>query len=59
MLVGHNPGIEGFIRYLTGDIEPMPTAAVAVVSLDIESWAAATDSCGMLDMVLRPRDLMK
>lgn len=58
MLVGHNPGMEGFIRYLTGEIEPMPTAAVAVISLDIESWAAATDSCGMLDMVLRPRDVM-
>lgn len=58
MLVGHNPGIEGFIRYLTGEIEPMPTAAVAVVSLDIESWADATDNCGTLNMVLRPRDLM-
>lgn len=58
MLVGHNPGMEGFIRYLTGEIESMPTGAVAVVSLDIDSWAAATDSCGTLDMVLRPRDLM-
>src|SRR6476660_325931 len=26
MLVGHNPGMEGFIRFLTGDYEQMPTA---------------------------------
>src|SRR5580765_7383009 len=33
MLVGHNPGIEGFIRFLTGTTEPMPTAALAIIDL--------------------------
>jgi len=59
MLVGHNPGMEDFIRYLTGEIEPMPTAAVAVISLEVETWADVTGRCGRLEMVLRPRDLMK
>src|SRR5205807_2626112 len=27
MIVGHNPGVEGFIRFLTTKSEPMPTAA--------------------------------
>ena len=38
MLVGHNPGIEGLIRFLTGKLEPMSTAALAIVDLDIDSW---------------------
>src|SRR5687767_9333300 len=38
MLVGHNPGMEGFVRLLTGGLEPMPTAALAVIDLDIASW---------------------
>jgi phosphohistidine phosphatase SixA len=59
MLVGHNPGMEDFIRYLTGELEPMPTAAIAVMSLEVDSWAGVTGRCGRLDMVLRPRDLMK
>ena len=33
MIVGHNPGMEGFVRYLTGEMEPMPTAALAVIEL--------------------------
>ena len=32
LVVGHNPGIEGFINYLTGQLEPMPTAALAVIT---------------------------
>ncbi len=58
MLVGHNPGMEGFIRYLTGHIEPMPTAAIAVVELDIERWADITGECGELKEIFRPKDEM-
>ena len=58
MLVGHNPGIEGFIRYLTGNPEPMPTAALAVIDLDIDNWNAANDGCGELTNVYRPKNEM-
>lgn len=59
MLVGHNPGMEGFIRYLSGQIEPMPTAALAVIHLDIDRWAAIDEGCGDLENVFRPKDEMK
>jgi phosphohistidine phosphatase len=56
MLVGHNPGIEGFIRYLTNEIEPMPTAALAVINTEIDTWAAIGSGCGTLTAVHRPKD---
>lgn len=59
MLVGHNPGLEGFIRFLTGQVEPMPTAALAVVELNIQSWDLVKNSCGKLQTIIRPRDEMK
>lgn len=59
MLVGHNPGIEGFIRYLTGSLEPMPTAALAVIDLKAEIWADAAADTGQLDEVIRPKEVMR
>lgn len=59
MLVGHNPGIEGFIRYLTGAIERMPTAALAVIDLGIDTWASIGAGSGSLIKTLRPKELMR
>lgn len=59
MIVGHNPGMEGLIRYLTGSIEPMPTAALAVLELNIDAWAKAGRSCGRVHAVYRPKQLMR
>ena len=59
LLVGHNPGMEGFIHYLTGQLEPMSTAALAVIELDIDSWLDLTDGCGILQAVYRPKDELK
>ena len=59
MLVGHNPGIEGFIRFLTGQLESMPTAALAVIDLNVEKWSDIDHGCGKLLQILRPRDEMK
>lgn len=59
LLVGHNPGMEGFIHYLTGRLEPMPTAALAVIELDIDSWLDLTNGCGILQAVYRPKDELK
>lgn len=58
LLVGHNPGIEGFIRHLTGEIQSMPTAGLAVIELEIDSWDDVTDGCGELKDMIRPRDEM-
>lgn len=57
MLVGHNPGMEAVIRLLTGDIESMPTAAVAVIDLHIGKWNEMHDSCGKLLNIFRPKEL--
>ena len=57
MLVGHNPGIEGLVRYLTGQNEPMPTAALAVIDLDIDGWGDITEGCGKLRFIFRPKEL--
>ena len=59
MIVGHNPGTEGFIRFLTGHLEPMPTAALAVIELNIDEWNAIADDCGELQKIFRPKEEMK
>lgn len=56
MLVGHNPGLEGLIKILTGEIQPMPTAALAVVDLDAKTWSAVSADTGKLRMIIRPKD---
>jgi phosphohistidine phosphatase len=56
LIIGHNPGLEGLIYFLTGTLEPMPTAALAVISLDISSWADVDASVGDVVRVYRPRE---
>lgn len=59
MLVGHNPGIEGFVYNLTGQAEPMPTAALAIIELQIDKWNELNDNCGRVLSVIRPKEEMK
>ncbi len=57
MLVGHNPGLEGLVKSLTGEIQPMPTAALAVIDLKIDKWHKIAADCGSLRTLLRPKAL--
>jgi phosphohistidine phosphatase len=57
MVVGHNPGMEGLIRLLTGETAAMPTAALAIVDLDIENWSEIDHLSGKLVEVLRPKEV--
>ena len=59
MLVGHNPGMEGLVKLLTGKPEAMPTAALAAIDLDIEQWADIDSGLGNLRRLLRPKEEMK
>jgi len=59
MIVGHNPGIEGFIKYLTDSSERMPTAALAVIVLGIKKWKDISPGCGTLEALIRPKEEMK
>ena len=59
MIVGHNPGMEGFVRFLTGKLESMPTASLAVIDLNIADWKQTSAETGTLRMIVRPKDEMK
>jgi phosphohistidine phosphatase len=39
MVVGHNPGMESLVEDLTGEWLRMPTAALAQIRLNIDSWS--------------------
>lgn len=67
LMVGHNPGLEDLIFDLVPDDgssplrdvveEKFPTAAFAVLELDIDRWADLRDNCARLVHLTRPRDL--
>lgn len=67
LMVGHNPGLEDLIFDLVPDdgSSPLrdevetkfPTAAYAVLELDIARWADLRDNCARLVHLTRPRDL--
>lgn len=67
IMVGHNPGLEDLIFDLVPDDgssplrdiveEKLPTAAYAVLELDIENWSDIEEGCGHLVHLIRPRDL--
>lgn len=55
MLVGHNPGLEGLIRVLTGETRPMETAMLAVIDLHIEHWNEADTGRGNVRQMIDPK----
>lgn len=67
LLIGHNPGLEDLILLLipdkAGDAlrdsveEKFPTAALAVMTFDVETWDAVKADGGTLVRFTRPRDL--
>lgn len=58
MLIGHNPGFEQFLEQLTGQFVKFPTAAVAVLELDLEAWdQVSTATRGRLVQLWKPKEL--
>ena len=67
LLVGHNPSIEGLAHKLVerGDdqlrgrlAKKFPTAAFAVISLDLENWKTVKGASGTLLHFVRPKDIL-
>jgi phosphohistidine phosphatase len=58
MIVGHNPGFEMLVRALTGEGDRMPTAALAVIDLDIEGWSGVRTGAGSLRGLFLPREIL-
>jgi phosphohistidine phosphatase len=49
VLVGHNPGVSEFLRYLTEEnYADLPTVAVAIVELPLRSWRHTFEGKGTL-----------
>jgi len=60
LLMGHNPGLEAVVQVLSGQVVPLPTAAIAHIALPIAHWSALNgDVEGELVQLWRPRDLKK
>lgn len=59
LIVGHNPGLEGFVKMLTDHSYALPTAALVKIDLNIESWSDITANRGKVTMFICPRDLTK
>jgi len=67
LLAGHNPGLQELIFDLVAPehenalfaqvAEKYPTAAFAVLELEIDTWADCRPGCGKLAHLARPRDL--
>ena len=57
MLVGHNPGFENLLSYLTGDDRHMSTCALARIEFDISHWSDVSERSGRLDWFVTPKDL--
>ena len=57
MIVGHNPGLEDLVERLSGKSERMPTAALACVEFQIESWEDVEDGEGKLAWLLTPKQV--
>ena len=59
MVIGHNPGLEDLVERLSGQYHRMPTAAIAVFDLSIDSWKTLkhdTDCFSFLG-VWRPKEI--
>jgi len=57
LMVGHNPGFEELLAALTGESERMPTAALALIELDLKSWSDVSPGSGGLKWLVRPKEL--
>jgi len=63
LLVGHNPGLEDLVRFLTGgdlsepeDGKLLPTAALARLEMP-DDWRALEHGCAVLIGIVRPKQL--
>ena len=56
ILIGHNPGFEELLAFLTGESRRMPAAALAKIKFDV-SWKDVGADKGKLDWFVTPKEL--
>jgi len=60
LVVGHNPGLETLVQILGDKIDSMPTGALAIIVLSINSWSELTIRTeGELSRMVKPVELRK
>ena len=57
MMIGHNPGFEELVAYLSGEHRRMPTCALAKIRLDLGSWKDIKAGEGTLAWFITPKEL--
>jgi len=57
MMIGHNPGFEELVAYLSGEHRRMPTCAVAKIRLNVENWKDVRAGEGTLEWFVTPKGL--
>jgi len=51
--------MEEFLEYLTAEVRHMPTAALACVVLNCDSWRDIKTRAGKLKWLVKPKELEK
>lgn len=57
IMIGHNPGFEELLSFLTGDLRRMPTCALAKIGLGDVSWKDVRAGEGSLEWFIAPKEL--
>ena len=57
MLIGHNPGFEELLAFLTGEARRMSTCALAKIKLEVASWKDARAGEGSLESFITAKSL--
>src|SRR5215212_11668689 len=57
ILIGHNPGFEELLAFLTGEVRRMPTGALAKIEFDVASWRDVRTGEGKLEWLITPKEL--
>lgn len=59
MFCGHNPALTDFCNFLVGNyFDNLPTCAVVVLELAVETWKNVTDGCGRILTWNCPKNLL-
>jgi phosphohistidine phosphatase len=55
-LIGHNPGLTDFVNFLADeDLSNVPTAGIASIRADVESWSHVSRGVGRLEFFDYPK----
>ena len=59
LIVGHNPGLEELLGFLTGRSETLPPGALARITFKDSNWNNIGAEAGILEWLVKPKELEK